>query len=70
MFNMDGWDVAVALIAGYVAVTTLVRLMIAKRDAVVERLRGEIEAEQARQKQAEKQAAAQASQKPRGRGAA
>ena len=35
---MDGWDVALVAIAGYVAIIALVRLMIGRRNQVVEEL--------------------------------
>jgi hypothetical protein len=35
MGSMDRWDVALMLIAAYVAVTTLVRMMARRRDEVV-----------------------------------
>ena len=35
---MDGWDLALLLIAAYVAVLALVRLMIRRRNQVVEEL--------------------------------
>ena len=35
---MDGWDVALIAIAGYVAIIALVRLMIGRRNQVVEEL--------------------------------
>lgn len=46
---MDGWDIAVLVFAGYLAVVALVRLMLAERDQVVGRLRGKAEAERVRQ---------------------
>jgi len=36
---MDGWDIALLAVAGYVAVTALVRLMLRRRDQMVEQLR-------------------------------
>ena len=36
---MDRWDVVVLVIAGYVAVTALVRLMIRRRDQLLDELR-------------------------------
>lgn len=49
---MDGWDIAVLVFAGYLAVVALVRLMLAERERVIERLRGKAEAERARQAEA------------------
>jgi len=34
MANMDGWDIVLLIVAGYVAVTALVRPMIRHRDQV------------------------------------
>lgn len=42
MENMDGWDIALLVIAAYVAVTVLVRLMIRRRDELMARLRQEM----------------------------
>jgi hypothetical protein len=36
---MEGWDVALLVVAGYVAVTALVRLMIGHRNRLVAELR-------------------------------
>ena len=47
MGNMDGWDVALLAVAGYVAVSVLVRLMTGHRDRLVERLREEMKQQQA-----------------------
>jgi hypothetical protein len=58
MGNMDGWDVALLAVAGYVAVVTLVRLMIRHRDRVLAEFRRRLkkerlrrEAEEVRRKQ-------------------
>ena len=40
---MDRWDVLLILVAGYMAVMSLVRLMRERRNQVLEHLRGEIE---------------------------
>jgi uncharacterized membrane protein len=37
--GMDGWDIAIWLVAAYVAVLTLVRFMTARRDRVLDDLR-------------------------------
>jgi len=50
MANMDGWDVALLAVAGYVAVTSLVRLMIRHRDLLTAKFRQEVKAEQLRKK--------------------
>lgn len=52
---MDGWDWVLLAVAGYVAVSSLVRMMIGHRDQLVARLRAEMEAEKHRQALAEKQ---------------
>jgi hypothetical protein len=43
---MDGWDVAIWLVAAYLAVTALVRLMVAHRDKVLADFRAEMERQQ------------------------
>jgi hypothetical protein len=50
MANMDGWDVAFLAVAGYVAVSSLVRLMIHRRDLLTAKFRQEVRAEQLRKK--------------------
>ena len=52
MGSMDGWDVALLALAGYVAVVTLVRLMIRRRDQVLEEFRRKLK-KQRQRKQAE-----------------
>ena len=39
MANMDGWDLALLVVAGYVATTALVRLMIRRRDRMLAEFR-------------------------------
>jgi uncharacterized membrane protein len=39
VMGMDGWDIAIWLVAAYVAVLTLVRFMTARRDRVLDDLR-------------------------------
>ena len=55
---MDGWDLALLAIAGYVAIVALVRLMIRRRD----QLAGELieEAEQKKRREAQQQRKKQA----------
>ena len=65
---LDSWDIALAVVAGYVAVSTLVRLMVAERDTLVARFRGEMEAERRRQKQLDKKD--RKAEKSRGKNAA
>lgn len=47
---MDRWDVFIILIAGYVAVMTLVRLMTRRRNQVLEQVREQIEAQHPKKK--------------------
>ena len=49
---MDGWNVALLAGSGFVAVTGLVRLMLARRNKLVLDLREQAEAEQRRQQPA------------------
>jgi hypothetical protein len=53
---MDGWDVALLTVAGYVAVSTLVRLMNARRAELVNRFRADMARERARRQQEERRA--------------
>jgi heme exporter protein D len=48
MGNMDGWDVALLAMAGYVALVTLVRLMIHRRDQLLREFRRKLQEEQHR----------------------
>ncbi len=59
---MDGWDVALLAGASYVAVTILVRFMLAERNKLLADFQKQIEAEQARQR-AEKETQARAARK-------
>jgi hypothetical protein len=45
---MDGWDVALLAMAGYVALVTLVRLMIRRRDQLLDELRRKVKQEKQR----------------------
>lgn len=49
MEYMDGWDFALLIVVGYVAVSVLVRLMAGHRDQLVARLRQEMKQHQAAQ---------------------
>ena len=49
---MDGWDVALLVVAGYVALVTLVRLMIRRRNQMLDEFRRELRKEK-RRKEAE-----------------
>jgi hypothetical protein len=55
---MDGWDVALLAVAGYVAVSALVRLMLARRDRLLAEFRAQMAEEKRRRKQAPKKPAA------------
>ncbi len=50
MGNMDGWDVALLVAAGYVAVTALVRLMIRRRNQAVAEFHKQLAQEKQRRK--------------------
>ena len=43
MQSMDGWDVALLVLAGYVAVVALVRMMLGHREQTARRMRIELE---------------------------
>jgi len=64
MGSMDGWDVALLAAAGYVAATALVRLMIRRRDELLDEFHREM-AKRKRRKKTERR-----SQKPEGSKAA
>ena len=51
---MDGWDVALLVFAGFMAVLALVRLMIRRRDQLIERFQEEVNAERERRREAAK----------------
>ncbi len=51
MGNMDSWDVTLLVVAGYLAVVTLVRLMVRRRNQVFEELRQKAEDEKRQQVQ-------------------
>ncbi len=53
---MDGWDVALLVAAGYIAVTALVRLMIRRRDQLVEHFRRDVKKEKSRRRAERQQA--------------
>jgi hypothetical protein len=50
---MDSWDVTLLVVAGYLAVVSLVRLMARRRNQVFEELRQKAEAEKRKQVQSE-----------------
>ncbi len=51
---MDGWDVALLVAAGYVAVSALVQLMIRRRDQAVGEFRAQLAKEQRRREAEQK----------------
>lgn len=57
MGNMDGWDIALFVAAGYLAVVWLVRLMGRQRDQLVGQLRHEMAHERKKRKRAQAEAA-------------
>ena len=48
MENMDGWNLVLLAVAAYVAVVTLARMMIRRRDQLMARFRREVEREKGR----------------------
>ncbi len=61
MGNMDSWDVTLLVVAGYLAVVTLVRLMARRRNQVFVELRQKAEEEKRKQAQIELKARRQRS---------
>ncbi|MGA2796374.1 MAG: hypothetical protein ABSE63_02220 [Thermoguttaceae bacterium] len=61
MGNMDSWDVTLLVVAGYLAVVTLVRLMARRRNQVFEELRQKAEEEKHKQVQTDLKARRQRS---------
>ena len=55
MGSWDAWDIALYLAAAYIAVVTVVRLMVNERARLVEQFRNELLAERERQASAERQ---------------
>ena len=55
MYTLDTWDIVLLVIAGFIAVTTLVRLMQAHRDDLLKKLRSDFDAEQQRLSTEERQ---------------
>jgi hypothetical protein len=53
MGNMDTWDVTLLVVAGYLAVMSLVRLMARRRSQVYEELRQKAEKEKRQQAQSD-----------------
>jgi hypothetical protein len=50
MMELDKWDVAILAVAAFVAVTALVRLMLARRDEVLREIQEQIDATRAKKK--------------------
>ncbi len=48
MGNMDSWDLTLMVVAAYLAIVALVRLMHRRRNQVIEKLRQEAETEKRR----------------------
>ena len=48
MGNMDGWNLALLAIAGYIAVVSLARLMLRRRNQMMEQFREEVAKEKGR----------------------
>ena len=72
MDAVNTWDLALFAVAGYIAVSSLVRLMISRRNTLAAELRAELEQQRAQQRrEKEKQQASAANPPARGgRGAA
>jgi len=51
---MDGWEVALWVAAGYVAVAPLIRMMLARRERLLVEFRARMAEERRRRKQQEK----------------
>jgi hypothetical protein len=51
---MDGWDLTLLVVAGYLAVVTLVRLMAHRRDQMLDEFRRELKKEKHRQEAEER----------------
>jgi hypothetical protein len=56
---MNGWDVAVLAIAGYVAVTSLARLMLRRRDELIVEFRALFQREKRKKAEQERKKAEQ-----------
>ena len=51
---MDGWDLTLLVVAGYVAVVTLVRLMTRRRDQMLDEFRRKLKREKQRKEAEER----------------
>ena len=63
---MDRWDVIIILVAGYVAVMSLVRLMARRRNQSLEQIRGQLSEQLKKTKTQRKQSNDQPAQEDRG----
>lgn len=52
---MNGWDIALWVIVGYVAVAALVRLMVRRRDQLLEEFRSRMKAAKKRKQASEQE---------------
>ena len=50
---MESWDLVLLVVAGYVGTVTLVRLMVRRRDQVIEKLHKQVEKERRRKRAAQ-----------------
>ena len=50
MMTLQGWDVAILVIAAYISVVTLVRLMRARRDELIAQFQSQVGSEQRRKR--------------------
>jgi hypothetical protein len=48
MDSMDGWSLALLVAGGYVAITALVRLMVRRRNQLMDQFREEVQREKGR----------------------
>ncbi|MCX7427355.1 MAG: hypothetical protein NTW96_17210 [Planctomycetia bacterium] len=64
METMNGWDVAVLAIAGYVAVVSLARLMLRRRDELVVEFRALFQQEKRKKAELERKKAEQERHRP------
>lgn len=55
MGSIDGWDIALWSVVAYVALSALVRLMIRRRDLMLDGFRAKIKEEQARKEAAQRE---------------
>jgi CHASE2 domain-containing sensor protein len=51
---MDGWNLALLVVAAYVAIATLVRLMLSRRNQLVDEFRRDVAKEKEKEKEKDK----------------